>query len=90
MLILVLYGAYHLFENFVVVPRVYGKKLKLSKLAVLLAVAAGGLVAGVVGAIAALPVVAAYPVVERLWLAPRLPPDTVKAHEEGNTGRSWQ
>jgi predicted PurR-regulated permease PerM len=81
-LIFFLYGAYHLFENFFVVPRVYGKKLKLSKLAVPLAVAAGGFLAGVVGAIAVLPLVAAYPVVERLWLAPKLAPDTVKAHEE--------
>jgi predicted PurR-regulated permease PerM len=84
LLVFVLYGAYHLFENFVVVPRVYGKKLRLSKLAVPLAVAAGGLVAGVVGAIAVLPLVAAYPVVERLWLAPRLAPDTVKAHEKND------
>ncbi len=82
LLVFVLYGTYHLFENFVIVPRVYGKKLRLSKLAVPLAVAAGGLVAGVVGAIAALPLVAAYPVVERLWLAPKLGPDTLKAHEK--------
>ncbi len=80
--IFVLYGAYHLFENFFIIPRVYGKKLKLSKLAVPLAVTVGGLLGGVIGAIAVLPLVAAYPVVERLWLAPRLAPDTVKAHEE--------
>jgi len=81
-LVFVCYGAYHLFENLYILPRVYGKKLKLSKLAVPLAVAAGALVAGVVGAIAVLPLVAAYPVVERLWLAPKLAPDTVKSHEE--------
>ncbi len=84
LLIFVLYGAYHLFENFFLIPKVYGRKLKLSKLAVPLAVTAGGLIAGVVGAVAVLPLVAAYPVVERLWLAPRLAPDTVKAHEGGN------
>lgn len=80
-LIFVFYGAYHLFENFVIIPRVYGKKLRLSKLAVPLAVAGGGLVGGVVGAIAVLPLVAAYPVIERLRLAPRLEPDTVQEHE---------
>ncbi len=80
--VFVLYGAYHLFENFFIVPRVYGKKLKLSKLAVPLAVAAGGLVGGVVGAIAVLPLVAAYPVIEKLWLAARLEPDTLKEHEQ--------
>jgi hypothetical protein len=41
--------------------------------------------AGVVGAIAVLPLVAAYPVVERLWLAPKLAPDTVQAHEARST-----
>jgi predicted PurR-regulated permease PerM len=71
-LIFVLYGAYHLFENFFIVPMVYGKKLRLSKLAVPLAVAVGGLLAGVVGAIAVLPLLAAYPVIERLWITPRL------------------
>ena len=81
LLIFALYGAYHMFENFYIVPRVYGRKLKLSKLAVPLAVATGGMVAGVVGAIAVLPLVAAYPVIERLWLAPKLEPDTVREHE---------
>lgn len=80
--VFVLYGAYHLFENFFIVPKVYGKKLRLAKVAVPLAVAAGGVIAGVVGAITVLPLVAAYPVVERLWLAPKLEPDTVTAHEE--------
>lgn len=86
LLVLVLYGAYHLFENFYVLPKVYGKKLRLSKLAVPLAVAAGGMLAGVVGAIAALPMVAAYTVGERLWLAPALEPDTIKEHEQGSNG----
>jgi predicted PurR-regulated permease PerM len=82
LLILVLYGAYHLFENLFIVPKVYGRQLKLSKVAVPIAIAAGGMVAGVVGAVAVLPLVAAYPVVERLWLAPKLPPETVSANNE--------
>ncbi len=82
LLVFLCYGAYHLFENFFIVPRVYGKRLRLAKVAVPLAMAAGGLMAGVVGAIVVLPLVAAYPVVERLWLAPKLEPDTVSAHEE--------
>ncbi len=80
-IVFIAYGAYHLFENFFILPRVYGKHLKLCKLAVPLAVAAGGLVAGMVGAIVALPLIAAYPVIERLWLGPKLAPDTLKAHE---------
>ncbi len=80
--IFLLYGAYHLFENFFIVPRVYGRKLKLSKLAVPLAVAAGGLLAGIVGAIAVLPIVAAYPVVERLWLGAKHEPEPPPRREE--------
>ena len=34
---------------------------------------AGGMLAAVVGAVAALPFVAAYPALERLWLSPTLP-----------------
>jgi predicted PurR-regulated permease PerM len=71
LMVFVFYGAYHLFENFFIVPRVYGKKLRLSKLTVPLAVAAGGAIAGVVGAIAVLPIVAAWPVIEKLWLSPK-------------------
>ena len=43
---------------------------------------AGGMVAGVIGAIAILPIVAAYPALESLWLAPELEPRVVKDHRE--------
>jgi predicted PurR-regulated permease PerM len=80
--VFLLYGAYHLLENFFIIPKVYGKKLRLSPVAVPLAVAAGSLLAGVSGAIAALPIVAAYPVIEKLWLAPRLEEERLKRDEE--------
>jgi predicted PurR-regulated permease PerM len=82
LMVFVFYGAYHLFENYVIVPRVYGNKLELSTLAVLLAIMAGGLLAGVPGAVAILPFVAAYPAIERLFLAEKLAPDTVRKHEQ--------
>lgn len=84
--VFLLYGAYHLVENYFIVPKVYGNKLKLSNLAVLLAIMAGALIAGVPGAIAILPFVAAYPAVERIWLASRLEPDTVPVHEQLSDG----
>lgn len=82
LLVFVLYGAYHLFENYFIVPKVYGNKLELSTLAVLLAIMAAGMLAGVPGAIAILPFVAAYPAIERLFLAEKLAPDTVIKHEQ--------
>ncbi len=86
-LIFVFYGAYHLFENLYILPKVYGKKLKLPKSAVPLAVVAGGLLAGVVGAIVALPLVAAYPVIERLWL-PRMHAREAPIANEGGQGQT--
>jgi predicted PurR-regulated permease PerM len=83
-LVFVLYLAYHLFENYVIAPRVYGNKLRLSTLTVLISLMAGGLVAGVPGALAILPIVASYPIIERLWLRPHLEPDTVAKHVESD------
>jgi len=76
-----LYGVYHLLEAYLIVPKVYGNQLKLSTLTVLLASMAGWMLAGVLGAIAILPVVASYPIIEKLWLQPHLEPDTVPKHD---------
>ena len=78
----VLYGAYHLFENYFIVPKVYGNRLRLSTLTVLISTLAAALVAGVLGVIIVLPLVACYPVIERHWLRHYLQPDTVQKHEE--------
>lgn len=77
-----LYTVYHLLENYFIVPKVYGNRLRLSTLTVLVSCMAAGLVAGVVGIIIVLPIVASYPIVERIWLKPYLERDTVKKHEE--------
>jgi len=77
-----LYGAYHLMEAYFIVPKVYGEQLKLSTLTVLLSCLAGWLLGGPVGAVAILPVVASYPVVEKIWLEPWLQSDTVAKHEK--------
>jgi predicted PurR-regulated permease PerM len=82
LLVVVFYGAYHILENYLILPKVYGKKLRLSTLAVLLSMIAGGMVAGVIGAIGILPLVAAYPALESLWLAPELEPKVIKDHQE--------
>jgi predicted PurR-regulated permease PerM len=80
--VLVSYSAYHLLENYFLIPRIYGENLRISTLAVLLAMIAGGVLAGVVGAVVALPLVAAYPALEGLWLAPHLEPEAVIDHKE--------
>ena len=75
-----LYLAYHLIETYFIVPKVYGNRLRLSTLTVLVSCLAAGLVAGVVGVILVLPIVASYPILERIWLQPYLERDTAQKH----------
>jgi predicted PurR-regulated permease PerM len=62
------YLSYDFIENYLLGPRVYGDRLRLSKVAVLLSFAIGAQLAGVIGAVLALPFAATFPVIERLWL----------------------
>ncbi len=74
------YIGYHLIESYVIVPWVYGKSLRLSTLAVLLALIVGGSLQGIIGAIIVLPLVAAYPIIERIWLKAYLGAEVLQDH----------
>ena len=74
------YLLYHGVEDYLIVPKVYGNKLRISTLAVLVAMLVGAFLAGVLGAITALPLVAAYPSLERLWFPRQLEPEVLKDH----------
>ena len=80
LLVSALFLVYHMFETYWLLPRLYGDRLRLSTLTVLLAILAGGTLGGIPGAILALPLVAAFPVVEKHWLDERLHPDAVADH----------
>jgi len=80
MLTLALWVVYHGIENYVIAPWAYGKRLKLSDLAIILAFVVGAELAGVIGALIALPIAALYPTVERIWLREQLPRETVAEH----------
>lgn len=75
------YVLYHLIENYFIIPKVYGKAMRLSTLTVLVAVTVGGVLQGIIGAVLILPFVAVYPIVERIWLREMLPSDTVTRHD---------
>ncbi|WP_394829371.1 AI-2E family transporter [Pendulispora albinea] len=75
------YVVYHQIEAYMIVPRIYGSTLRLSTLAVLLALLVGGTLQGILGVVLILPIVAAYPVVERIWLKDLLGPDVIRDHE---------
>jgi predicted PurR-regulated permease PerM len=82
LIVLGAYVAYHLLETYLIVPKVFGDQLKLSMLAVLIGCLVAGYLAGPLAILFALPIVASYPVIERIWLKPYLATDTVEKHEE--------
>ncbi|MBC7539971.1 MAG: AI-2E family transporter [Bacteriovorax sp.] len=60
--------AYQLFESYILTPYIYGSRMKLSPLVVLVSLILAGTVGGVTAMIAVLPIVASYSTIERLWL----------------------
>jgi predicted PurR-regulated permease PerM len=69
--LIVFFLVYQQFENQVLQPLVYGRTVQLSPLIVLVAVLMGAKLAGVVGALGAIPVAGAIQVVVVDWLAQR-------------------
>lgn len=80
LLLIPIYLAYHVIENYVIAPRVYSGRLPLSNVAILMAFAIGGTLAGVLGALLALPAAAIYPTIERLWLRRTLGDEVIAEH----------
>ncbi len=80
-LVLGLYLLFHAIETYFIVPTVYGKHLRVSTLTVLLGLLAGILLAGIPGALAALPIIASYSAIERIWLKPFLRGGVSEKHE---------
>jgi predicted PurR-regulated permease PerM len=80
LLVIVAHVVYNAVENYFIAPWAYGGRLHLSNLAVILAMVVGGEVAGVIGAVIALPIAALYPSIERSWLRSAVGDDTVQRH----------
>ncbi len=58
MVVLVVLFVYQEFENRILVPKIYGRALRLSPTVVILALLAGGMLLGIIGALLALPIAA--------------------------------
>jgi hypothetical protein len=58
LVVLVVLFVYQEFENRILVPKIYGRALRLSPTLVILALLAGGLLLGIIGALLALPIAA--------------------------------
>lgn len=81
-LVLLMYILYHIIENYLLIPKIYGNRLRLSDLVVLVSLLAAGTFGGIAGAIVILPLVASYPIVERIWLVNVVGRTTVQKHAE--------
>jgi predicted PurR-regulated permease PerM/CheY-like chemotaxis protein len=80
LLVVVLYSAYHFLESYVIMPKIYGSRMNISGLAVILAILFAASIGGILLALAILPLVASYPIIERLWLIKYLGRDVVDRH----------
>jgi predicted PurR-regulated permease PerM len=82
LLVAAFYIAYNTVETYVIGPWAYGDRLKLSNVVIILAFIVGAEIAGVIGALIALPVAAIYPAIEHIWLRDQLGADTVREHKQ--------
>lgn len=67
LIILAAFVIYQQFENYVMLPRVFGNTLQVTSLSILVGVLVGGQLMGILGIVLSLPLTAAIPVVERVW-----------------------
>jgi predicted PurR-regulated permease PerM len=85
---LIVFGVFMLyqqFENYILLPRVYGNTLQVTSLSILVGVLVGGQLLGVLGIVLSLPLTAAIPVIERVWRE-KVPHD-IEALEEASVTR---
>ncbi len=82
-IVFVAYMVYQQIENYIIVPRVYRGTLNVSSFAVLISVLVGGQLLGIIGVLLALPIAAAIPTIERIWIEEEGgPPGTETWREE--------
>ncbi len=80
-IVLGLYILYHALENYLIVPLVYGNRMRVSGFVVFFTLVAAGLVGGIEGAIVILPIVASYPIIEKIWLSHYIRKETLVDHQ---------
>jgi predicted PurR-regulated permease PerM len=84
---LIVFGVFMLyqqFENYILLPRVYGNTLQVTSLSILVGVLVGGQLLGILGIILSLPLTASIPVIERVWRE-QVPEDIEMLEETGVT-----
>lgn len=79
-IVLGLYIFYHLLENYLIVPFVYGNRMRVSGLVVFFSLLAAVLMGGIEGAIVVLPIVASYSILEQIWLRRYIRKEALNQH----------
>lgn len=87
LIILGLYLIYHAIENYFIVPYLYGNRLRVPSFVILVSLLSAGLLAGVEGAVAILPIVASYPIFEKIWLKKVVRSQTIVEHSKNQTSK---
>ena len=85
LIVFVVFMIYQQFENYVLLPRVYGNTLQVTSLSILVGVLVGGQLLGILGIILSLPLTASIPVIERVWREV-VPPEIDAIQEPGTAG----
>ena len=67
-----LYLLCSLLENYLIIPRVYGHTMKLSRLVVLLSILIGGELGGIEGMLLVLPIAGSWRIIEQYWIEPNV------------------
>ncbi len=75
--VVIFFIVYQQLENHILQPLIYGRTVQLSPLVVLVSVLIGAQIAGVLGALGAIPVAGAIQVILRDWLARRSPGESL-------------
>jgi predicted PurR-regulated permease PerM len=65
--LLIAFLAYNVLESNVLLPRIYGRTMGISSIAVIIAVLVGVHLLGLLGVLISLPAAAAIPEIERAW-----------------------
>ena len=77
----VYFVVYQRVENYFILPRIMTKAIDLSAPTVIVTLLIGASLAGLEGALIALPIAAIYPAIERIWLREQVGEETVREHK---------
>lgn len=80
LVVFMLFLIYHFIDVYLIIPKVYGNKMRMSGLVVVFSLMISLKLGGVLAVLVILPLIASYPTVEKIWLRKYVGRRTVKDH----------